>query len=185
MSELRKKYNEQIRTRLQKKFKLSSIMAVPKVVKVSINMGMKDAITNSKRIDEAINELTLLAGQKAVVTRVKKSVAAFKIRDNMPIATKVTLRGDKMYIFLEKLFNVCLPGVRDFRGLSSNSFDSSGNYSFGVKEHMIFPEIDYDKISVNRGMDITIVTDTTNIKQARELLIQLGAPLKKTKEEHG
>ncbi|MBM7700960.1 large subunit ribosomal protein L5 [Kurthia huakuii] len=161
------------------KFEYTSAMQVPKVDKIVINMGVGDAVQNSKVLDAAVEELTLIAGQKPVVTKAKKSIAGFRLREGMPIGTKVTLRGDRMYDFLDKLISISLPRVRDFRGVSKKAFDGRGNYTLGVKEQLIFPEIDFDKVSKVRGMDIVIVTTANSDEEARELLTQFGMPFQK------
>jgi large subunit ribosomal protein L5 len=154
-------------------------MQVPKIEKVVINMGVGDAVQNSKVLDAAVNDMQLIAGQKPVITKAKKSIAGFKLRENMPIGVKVTLRGERMYYFLDKLFNVTLPRVRDFRGVSTKAFDGRGNYTLGLKEQLIFPEIEYDKVDKVRGMDIVIVTTAKTDEESRELLGQLGMPFAK------
>jgi large subunit ribosomal protein L5 len=179
MSRLREQYNETVRPELMKTFNYSSIMAVPKVTKVVVNMGVGDAIQNSKALDDAVEELTQLTGQKPVITKAKKSISNFKLREGMSIGCKVTLRGERMYDFLYKLFNIALPRVRDFQGVSSKSFDGRGNYTLGVKEQLIFPEINYDKVNRVRGMDIVIVTSAQTDKEAYELLKLLGMPFQK------
>ena len=161
------------------KFNYKSIMQVPKIEKIVINMGVGDAVQNSKALDNAVEELTQIAGQKPVVTRAKKSIAGFRLREGMPIGAKVTLRGEQMYEFFDKLVSVSLPRVRDFRGISKKSFDGRGNYTLGIKEQLIFPEIDYDKVSKVRGMDIVIVTTANTDEEARELLTQFGMPFQK------
>jgi large subunit ribosomal protein L5 len=176
---LKQKYREEITPALMKKFNYSSPMQVPKVEKVVINMGVGEAVQNPKVLDGAVEDLTLISGQKPVITRAKKSIAGFKLREGMPIGCKVTLRGDRMYYFLDKLFNVALPRVRDFRGVSPKSFDGRGNYTLGLKEQLIFPEIDYDKVDKVRGMDVIIVTTAETDEEARELLAQLGMPFRK------
>jgi large subunit ribosomal protein L5 len=176
---LKQKYREEITQALMKKFNYSSPMQVPKVEKVVINMGVGEAVQNPKVLDGAVEDLTLISGQKPVITRAKKSIAGFKLREGMPIGCKVTLRGDRMYYFLDKLFNVALPRVRDFRGVSPKSFDGRGNYTLGLKEQLIFPEIDYDKVDKVRGMDVIIVTTAETDEEARELLAQLGMPFRK------
>jgi large subunit ribosomal protein L5 len=158
------------------KFNYTTVMQVPKVEKVVINMGVGDAVGTAKLLDAAVNDLQTIAGQKPVVTRAKKSIAGFKLRENMPIGVKVTLRGDRMYHFLDKLFNVALPRVRDFRGVSNKAFDGRGNYTLGLKEQLIFPEIEYDKVEKVRGMDVVIVTTAKTDEEAKELLAQLGMP---------
>ena len=162
-----------------KEFEYSSVMQAPKVLKVVINMGIGDAIANSKALDEAVAELTQLAGQKPVITKAKTSIANFKLREGMEIGCKVTLRGNKMYEFLDKLMNVALPRVRDFRGVNGNAFDGRGNYTLGVKEQLIFPEINFDKVNRVRGMDIVIVTSALTNAEGRALLKGLGMPFEK------
>ena len=179
MSRLKEKYQNEISPSLMGKFNYQSVMQVPKIEKIVINMGVGDAVSNSKALDVAVEELTLLAGQKPVVTKAKKSIAGFRLREGMPIGAKVTLRGERMYEFLDKLVTVSLPRVRDFRGVSKKSFDGRGNYTLGVKEQLIFPEIDYDKVSKVRGMDIVIVTTANTDEEARELLTQFGMPFQK------
>ena len=161
------------------KFNYSSRMQAPKIEKIVINIGVGDAVSNSKLLDEAVNELTLISGQKPIITRAKKSIAGFKLREGMPIGCKVTLRGERMYEFLDKLINISLPRVRDFRGVSNNSFDGRGNYTLGVKEQLIFPEINFDKVNKLRGMDIVFVTTAKTDEEGHELLAQLGMPFKK------
>jgi len=175
------KYNNEIKKNLSSKFNYKSIMQVPRLEKIVVNMGVGDAISNSKLLDSAVEELGLITGQKPIITKAKKSIATFKLREGMPIGCKVTLRGEKMYDFLDKLINISLPRVRDFRGLSTSSFDGRGNYSLGVKEQLIFPEIDYDKIAKIRGMDIIIVTTANTDEEARTLLTEMGMPFKKNK----
>lgn len=176
---LKDKYMQSVVPALMKKFGYKNIMQVPKIEKVVINMGVGDAVQNAKLLDNAVNELTLISGQKPVVTRAKKSIAGFKLRQGVAIGTKVTLRGERMYHFLDKLFNVALPRVRDFRGISPKGFDGRGNYTLGIKEQLIFPEIEYDKVDKVRGMDIVIVTTANTDEEARELLTELGAPFRK------
>ena len=178
MNRLKEKYVKEITPALVSKFEYTSVMQVPKIEKIVINMGVGDAVQNSKAIDTAVEELTFIAGQKPVVTRAKKSIAGFRLREGMPIGAKVTLRGERMYDFLDKLISVSLPRVRDFRGVSKNAFDGRGNYTLGVKEQLIFPEIDYDKVSKVRGMDIVIVTTANTDEEARELLTQFGMPFR-------
>ena len=161
------------------KFEYKSVMQLPKVEKIVINMGVGDAVQNSKALDAAVEELTIITGQKPVVTKAKKSIAGFRLREGMPIGAKVTLRGERMYEFLDKLISIALPRVRDFRGVSKKAFDGRGNYTLGVKEQLIFPEIDYDKVSKVRGMDIVIVTTANSDEEARELLTQFGMPFQK------
>lgn len=179
MNRLKEKYLNEIRSSLVEKFEYTSIMQAPKVDKIVINMGVGDAVSNTKNLDKAIDELTLIAGQKPIVTKSKKSIAGFRLREGMPIGTKVTLRGERMYDFLDKLVSVALPRVRDFRGVSKNAFDGRGNYTLGIKEQLIFPEIDYDKVDKVRGMDIVLVTTAQSDEEARELLGQLGMPFQK------
>ncbi|NLM44283.1 MAG: 50S ribosomal protein L5 [Clostridiales bacterium] len=176
MTRLKEKYLNEVAPALMQKFQYKSIMEVPKLEKVVLNMGLGDTKDNAKALDAAVNELSLIAGQKPVVIKAKKSVAAFKLRKGMNVGAKVTLRGDRMYQFVDKLFNVALPRVRDFRGLSTKSFDGRGNYALGIKEQLIFPEIDYDKVDQIRGMDIIFVTTAKTDEEARELLKLLGMP---------
>ena len=176
---LKELYVSTVAPSLMKKFSYKSVMQIPKIDKVVINVGAGEAKDNSKVIDAIMNDLALITGQKPVVCRAKKSVANFKIREGMPIGVKVTLRGEKMYEFLDRLFNVALPRVRDFRGINPNSFDGRGNYSFGLKEQLIFPEIEYDKIDATRGMDINFITTAKTDEEARELLTLMGAPFEK------
>ena len=176
MSRLQDKYIKEIAPALMTKFGYKSPMQIPKLEKIVINIGMSDAKENPKVIDAACADLAAITGQKPVVTRARKSVANFKLREGMSIGCKVTLRSDKMYEFLDKLFNVALPRVRDFRGISAESFDGRGNYALGIKEQLIFPEIDYDKIDKIRGMDIIVVTTAKTDEEARELLDLMGAP---------
>ncbi|EPY06958.1 50S ribosomal protein L5 [Paenibacillus sp. E194] len=176
---LKERYLNEITPALVQKFNYTSVMQAPKVEKVVINIGMGEAVQNSKVLDTAVAELQLIAGQKPVITRAKKSIAGFKLREGMPIGVKVTLRGERMYHFLDKLFNVTLPRVRDFRGISNKAFDGRGNYTLGLKEQIIFPEIEYDKIDKVRGMDIVIVTTAKTDEESRELLTQLGMPFTK------
>ena len=173
------KYNEEIVPALTKKFNYTSSMQVPKIDKIVLNMGVGDAVANAKNLDEAVEELTLISGQKPMITKAKKSIANFRLREGMSIGAKVTLRGDRMYDFLSKLINVSLPRARDFRGVSTRSFDGRGNYTLGVKEQLIFPEIDFDKVNRTRGLDIVIVTTAQTDEEARELLTQFGMPFAK------
>ena len=173
---LKEVYNNEIAPALMKKFEYKSVMQIPKLDKIVINVGAGEARENSKVIDAIVSDITQIAGQKPVICRAKKSVANFKLREGMPIGVKVTLRGDRMYEFLDRFFNLALPRVRDFRGINPNSFDGRGNYAMGVKEQLIFPEIDYDKIDKVRGMDIIMVTTANTDEEARELLKLLGAP---------
>ena len=179
MSRLKEKYLNEVSTALMSKFEYKSVMQIPKVDKIVINMGVGDAVQNSKALDVAVEELTLITGQKPVVTKAKKSIAGFRLREGQAIGAKVTLRGERMYEFLDKLIAVSLPRVRDFRGVSKKAFDGRGNYTLGVKEQLIFPEIDYDKVSKVRGMDIVIVTTANSDEEARELLTQFGMPFQK------
>lgn len=176
---LLEKYKDAIVPALMQKFNYKSVMQAPKIEKIVINMGVGEAVNNPKVLDSAVRDLTLIAGQKPVVTRAKKSIAGFRLREGMPIGCKVTLRGERMYQFLDKLFNVSLPRVRDFRGISSKAFDGRGNYTLGIKEQLIFPEINYDQVDSIRGMDIVIVTTANTDEEARELLTQMGAPFSK------
>ena len=179
MNRLQEKYNETVKPSLMKEYNYSSVMECPKLVKVVINMGVGDAIANAKALDEAYEEMTLIAGQKPVITKAKKSIANFKLREGMSIGCKVTLRGERMYEFLDKLFNISLPRVRDFHGVSNTAFDGRGNYTLGVKEQLIFPEINFYKVSKVRGMDIVIVTTAKTNKEAHSLLKGLGMPFAK------
>lgn len=176
---LKAQYEKEIVPALVDKFNYTSVMQVPKLAKIVLNMGVGDAVTNAKNLDEAVEELTLISGQKPLVTRAKKSIAGFRLREGMPIGCKVTLRGERMYDFLDKLVSISLPRVRDFRGVSKKSFDGRGNYTLGVKEQLIFPEIDFDKVNKVRGMDIVVVTTANTDEEARELLTQLGMPFQK------
>ncbi|MGI6091783.1 MAG: 50S ribosomal protein L5 [Veillonellaceae bacterium] len=176
MDRLKEKYLNEVAPALMKKFGYANVMEIPKIEKVVLNMGVGEAVGNPKVLDAAVADMTQISGQKPVITRAKKSIAAFKIREGMPIGAKVTLRGERMYFFLDKLFNIALPRVRDFRGVSPRAFDGRGNYTLGVKEQLIFPEIDYDKIDKIRGMDIIIVTNAKTDEEARELLKLMGMP---------
>ena len=178
MDRLQEKYKNEVVPELTKKFGYKNIMQLPKIEKVIINMGVGEAVGNPKALDAAVNDLTIISGQKPVLTRAKKSLAAWKLREGMPIGTKVTLRGTRMYQFLDKFINVALPRVRDFRGVSSTAFDGRGNYAVGLKEQLIFPEIEYDKIDKLRGMNIVIVTTAEKDEEARELLKLMGMPFK-------
>ena len=179
MSRYAELYKNDVAPALMKKFNYKSPMQIPKFDKIVVNVGCGDAKENSKVIDSVIEEITMIAGQKAVPTYAKKSVANFKLREGQKIGVKVTLRGENMYEFMDKLFNLALPRVRDFKGINPNAFDGRGNYSLGLKEQLIFPEIEYDKIDKIRGMDIVFVTTATNDEQARELLTLMGAPFAK------
>ena len=173
---LKAKYQAEVAPALMQKFGYKSTMQIPRLEKIVVNVGCSEARENAKVLDAVVNDLTTITGQKAVITKAKKSVANFKLREGMPIGAKVTLRGDKMWEFLDRLFNVALPRVRDFRGISADSFDGRGNYALGVKEQLIFPEIEYDKIDKIRGMDIVICTTANTDEEARELLKLVGAP---------
>ncbi|WP_027087363.1 50S ribosomal protein L5 [Cohnella panacarvi] len=176
---MKERFLNEITPALMQKFSYKSVMQVPKIEKVVINMGVGEAVSNSKIMDNAVEDMQKIAGQKPVITRSKKSIAGFRLRENVAIGAKVTLRGDRMYYFLDKLFNISLPRVRDFRGVSTKSFDGRGNYTLGLKEQLIFPEIEYDQIDKVRGMDIVIVTTAQSDEEARELLTQLGMPFAK------
>lgn len=176
---LKAKYENEVRPSLIEKFDYSSVMAAPKLEKIVLNMGVGDATQNSKNLDEAVEELRLISGQKPLITKAKKSIAGFRLREGMAIGAKVTLRGTRMYDFLDKLVNVSLPRVRDFRGVSNKAFDGRGNYTLGVREQLIFPEIDYDNVNRVRGLDIVIVTTANSDEEAHELLAQLGMPFAK------
>ena len=176
MSTMRTLYANEVAPALMKKFNYKSTMQIPKFDKIVINIGLGEAKDNPKVIDAAVNDLTIITGQKPVVTKAKKSIANFKLRQGMNIGVKVTLRGEKMYEFIDRLFNVALPRVRDFRGINPNAFDGRGNYSLGIKEQLIFPEIEYDKIDKIRGMDIIFVTTAKTDEEGRELLTLMGAP---------
>ena len=178
MEKLREQYEKEVVPALMKKFQYKSIMQVPKLDKVVINIGLGDTKENPKSLENAINDLSIITGQKPVITKARKSIAAFKLREGANIGCKVTLRSDKMYDFAYKLFNVALPRVRDFRGVSNNSFDGRGNYSMGIKEQLIFPEIEYDKVDKIRGMDIIFATTAKTDEEAKELLKLMGMPFK-------
>ena len=173
---LKAKYQAEVAPALMQKFGYKSTMQIPRLEKIVVNVGCSDARENAKVLDAVVNDLTTITGQKAVITKAKKSVANFKLREGMPIGAKVTLRGDKMWEFLERLFTVALPRVRDFRGISANAFDGRGNYALGIKEQLIFPAIEHDKIDKIRGMDICICTTATTDEEAKELLTMVGAP---------
>jgi large subunit ribosomal protein L5 len=179
VNRLKEKFVKEVTPALMSKFNYKSVMQVPKLDKIVINMGVGDAVANAKSLDNAVEELATITGQKPVVTRAKKSIAGFRLREGMPIGAKVTLRGERMYQFLDKLVSVSLPRVRDFRGVSKKAFDGRGNYTLGIKEQLIFPEIDYDKVSKVRGMDIVIVTTANTDEESRELLTQFGMPFQK------
>ncbi|ADG04943.1 50S ribosomal protein L5 [Kyrpidia tusciae] len=175
---LLERYKRDVIPALMQRFGYRNVMQVPKVEKVVLNIGLGEAVQNPKALDAAVDDLTAISGQKPVVTWARKSVASFKLRTGMPIGVKVTLRGERMYYFLDKLFNVALPRVRDFRGVSPRGFDGRGNYSLGLREQLIFPEIDYDKIDKVRGLEVIIVTTADSDEEARELLAQLGMPFR-------
>ncbi len=176
VARLKQRYNDELRPQLKDELQLGSIMQVPTVAKITLNMGVGEGKTDAKQIDAALDELTIIAGQRAQVRRARKSIAQFKIREGMPIGVKVTVRGDRMWEFLDRLVSIALPRIRDFRGLSPDSFDGRGNYSLGIREQIIFPEIDYDSINQIRGLDVTITTTAGNDEQARALLVGLGLP---------
>ena len=176
MARLKDFYSQEVAPAMMKKFGYKNVMEIPKVEKVVVNMGVSEAVGNPKVLDAAVADLTQISGQKPIVTKAKKSISAFKVREGMSIGTKVTLRGERIYHFMDKLLNVALPRVRDFRGISPKAFDGRGNYTLGVKEQLIFPEMEYDKIDKIRGMDITIVTTAKTDEEARELLKLMGMP---------
>ena len=178
-SRLREKYNDEVVSHLMDKFGYKSIMEVPKLDKVIINIGVGEAKDNPKALESAVNDLTIIAGQKPIVTLAKKSIANFKLREGNKIGCKVTLRGDKMYDFLDKLMNIALPRVRDFRGVNPSAFDGRGNYSLGIKEQLIFPEIEYDKVDTIRGMNVVVVTTANTDEEAKAFLEQMGMPFAK------
>ena len=177
---LKQRYNEELRQQLREQLDLKNIMEVPKPVKVVVNMGVGEAPKDAKLLDGAVKDLTTIAGQKPTIRRARKSLATFKIREGMPIGASVTMRGDRMWDFLDRLSSIVFPRIRDFRGLNPKSFDGKGNYSFGLTEQLVFPEIDYDDIDTTRGMDVTIVTTATDDEQGRELLKALGFPIRQT-----
>ncbi len=176
---LKEKYNNEVVNSLMEKFKYESVMEVPKIEKIVINMGLGEGRDNPKVIESAVKELEIIAGQKPVVTKAKKSIANFKLREGMNVGSKVTLRGDRMYHFLDKLINIALPRVRDFRGVSATAFDGRGNYAIGIKEQLIFPEIEYDKVDSIKGLDIVVVTTAKTDEEAKVFLKELGMPFKK------
>lgn len=180
MSRLTETYNNEIKDQMMKKFGYKNIMQVPRIEKIVLNMGVGEAKDNSKVLDSAVKDMTTISGQKPIITKAKKSVAVFKLREGMNIGCKVTLRGSKMYDFLDRLVNLALPRVRDFRGVNPNAFDGRGNYALGIKEQIIFPEIQYDKIDKIRGLDVIIVTTAKTDEEARELLTQFGMPFRKS-----
>lgn len=179
MGTLKEQYESKLKSELQKELGLTNVMEIPRIEKIVLNMGLGEAVQNPKIIEKATQELTLISGQKAVVTRAKKSIATFKLREGMPIGTRVTLRKERMYDFLSKLINIALPRVRDFRGVSAKGFDGRGNFSMGITEHIIFPEIDYDQIDQIRGFNVTIVTTAKTDEAARALLDAIGIPFRK------
>ena len=179
MSIIKARYEEVVKPELIKAFNYTSVMQVPKIEKIVVNMGIGDAVFNPKVLDDAVEELRAITGQKPLVTKAKNSISNFKLREGMPIGAKVTLRGDRMWYFLDKVINIALPRVRDFRGISANSFDGRGNYTVGIKEQIIFPEISLDKVKKVRGMDIVIVTTAKSDQEGRQLLALLGMPFKK------
>lgn len=179
MTEIRQKYENVVKPELIKAFNYTSVMQVPRIEKIVVNMGVGDAVFNPKVLDDAVEELRQITGQKPLVTKAKNSISNFKLREGMPIGAKVTLRGDRMYYFLDKLVSIALPRVRDFRGISANAFDGRGNYTVGIKEQIIFPEISLDKVKKVRGMDIVIVTTAKTDQEGRALLSLLGMPFKK------
>ncbi|HID81639.1 MAG TPA: 50S ribosomal protein L5 [Chromatiales bacterium] len=179
MARLQQEYKDKIIPQLQERFSYKNIMQVPRVKKITLNMGLGEAVADKKIIEHAVDDMTRIAGQKPVVTHARKSIAGFKIRDDMPIGCKVTLRGERMYEFLDRLINIAIPRTRDFRGMSGKSFDGRGNYSMGVREQIIFPEIDYDKIDVLRGLDITLTTSANSDEEARALLEAFSFPFRK------
>ncbi|AKH16630.1 MULTISPECIES: 50S ribosomal protein L5 [Deinococcus] len=179
MQQLKTKYNEQVRPAMMQQFGYSSVMAVPRIEKIVVNEGLGSAKEDSKAIDKAAKELALITLQKPIVTKAKKSISNFKLRQGMPVGIKVTLRGERMFVFLEKLINIGLPRIRDFKGVNPNAFDGRGNYNLGIKEQLIFPEITYDMVDKVRGMDITIVTTAKTDEEARALLQAMGLPFRK------
>jgi len=179
MNRLKERYQKEISPALMKELNLDNVMQIPQIKKVVINIGMGEALDNPKTLDAAVNDITLITGQKPVVTKARKSIANFKLREDRLIGVKVTLRGEKMWSFMDRLMNIVLPRVRDFRGISPDAFDGRGNYTLGIREQLIFPEIEYDKIDKIRGMEITIVTSAPNDDQARALLQMMGMPFKK------
>ena len=179
MSRLFEQYSSEIKKSMQEKFQYGNVMEIPKLEKIVINIGVGDAVGNAKALEAAVNDLTIIAGQKPVITKAKKSIANFKVREGMALGTKVTLRGERMYEFLDKLINAALPRVRDFRGISATAFDGRGNYALGLKEQLIFPEIEYDQVERVTGMDIIVVTTAKTDEEARELLTQFGMPFEK------
>jgi large subunit ribosomal protein L5 len=185
VARLRERYRGDVRAKMIERFSYKNVHQVPKLDKVVINMSVGEAITNPKVLDTAVRELEAISGQKPVITKAKKSIAAFKLREGMNIGCKVTLRGERMYVFLDKLFNIVLPRIRDFRGLPRKSFDGRGNYNLGLREQLVFPEINFDKVDKTRGMDIVIVTTAKNDEEAMEFLTQMGLPLQRERVASG
>ena len=179
MSRLKDKYSSEVVKGLMEKYNYKNVMQIPKVTKVVINMAVGEAVSNSKALDAAASDMTIISGQKPLITKAKKSIAEFKVREGMPLGCKVTLRGERMYEFLDRLINAALPRVRDFRGVSAKAFDGRGNYALGLKEQLIFPEIEYDQVERVTGMDIIMVTSANTDEEARELLTQFGMPFEK------
>ena len=179
MARLLETYNNEIKSALQEKFQYKNVMQIPKLEKIIINIGAGEAVGNAKVLESAVKDLTTISGQKPLITKAKKSIAAFKLREGMPLGTKVTLRGERMYEFLDKLINIALPRVRDFRGINPNAFDGRGNYALGLKEQLIFPEIEYDQVDRITGMNVVIVTTADNDEEARALLTAFGMPFQK------
>ena len=179
MQQLKSRYNDEVRPALMQQFGYTSVMAVPRITKIVINEGLGSSKEDSKAIDKAVKELSLIALQKPIITKAKKSISNFKLRQGMPVGVKVTLRGERMYVFLEKLLNIALPRLRDFRGINPNAFDGRGNYNLGIKEQLIFPEITYDMVDKVRGMDVTVVTTAKTDEEARALLQAMGFPFRK------
>ncbi|WP_310582641.1 50S ribosomal protein L5 [Deinococcus sp.] len=179
MQQLKSRYNDEVRPALMQQFGYTSVMAVPRITKIVLNEGLGSSKEDSKAIDKAVKELSLIALQKPIITKAKKSISNFKLRQGMPVGVKVTLRGERMYVFLEKLLNIALPRLRDFRGINPNAFDGRGNYNLGIKEQLIFPEITYDMVDKVRGMDVTVVTTARTDEEARALLQAMGFPFRK------
>ncbi|WP_424950562.1 50S ribosomal protein L5 [Deinococcus sp.] len=179
MQQLKERYNDEVRPALMQQFGYTSVMAVPRITKIVINEGLGSSKEDSKAIDKAVRELSLIALQKPIITKAKKSISNFKLRQGMPVGVKVTLRGERMFVFLEKLLNIALPRLRDFRGINPNAFDGRGNYNLGIKEQLIFPEITYDMVDKVRGMDVTVVTTAKSDEEARALLQAMGFPFRK------
>lgn len=184
MPRMKEFYENTVVPKLQNQFKYKNPNQVPKIIKVTLNMGLGEAIQNAKILDSAVEEMAAITGQKPIITKARRSIAAFKLREGMPIGVTVTLRRDRMYFFLDKLINIVLPRVRDFRGVSPKAFDGRGNYTLGIKEHIIFPEIDYDKIDKIKGLNISVVTTAKTDEEARFLLTELGMPFRKSGQQH-